>query len=130
MLSPRIHAFSAVPVSPLSLAGSACGATSPPHDASLCRNGTTVSRADPRIAAICFHLGAELATRNVKDFNGVGISDLWLLTRSDRDVREPAVKLRYGDARKVPLHGLPWLPFGKVKCDAKGFGYGHCSLYN
>lgn len=37
-------------------------------------NTGLVSMADAQIASICLHHGAELATRNVKDFNGFGIS--------------------------------------------------------
>ncbi|MGE5827135.1 MAG: type II toxin-antitoxin system VapC family toxin [Micromonosporaceae bacterium] len=37
------------------------------------RRGAPISMADAQIAAICRHHGAELATRNTKDFVGAGI---------------------------------------------------------
>ena len=38
------------------------------------RSGRPVSMADAQIAAICRHHGAVLATRNGKDFEGIGLS--------------------------------------------------------
>ncbi|AFZ27183.1 putative nucleic acid-binding protein, contains PIN domain [Cylindrospermum stagnale PCC 7417] len=38
------------------------------------RNGTPISQADAQIAAICYTHGATIATRNVSDFEGCGIS--------------------------------------------------------
>ncbi|SPK70547.1 VapC ribonuclease Y4jK (plasmid) [Cupriavidus taiwanensis] len=38
------------------------------------RTGRPISMADAQIAAICRHHGASLATRNSKDFEGVGIA--------------------------------------------------------
>ncbi|MBW4480621.1 MAG: type II toxin-antitoxin system VapC family toxin [Tolypothrix brevis GSE-NOS-MK-07-07A] len=37
-------------------------------------NGTPISQADAQIAAICYIHGATIATRNVSDFEGCGIS--------------------------------------------------------
>lgn len=46
------------------------------------QRGLAISMADAQIAAICRHHGAELATRNTKDFalTGVGIVDPWQAT--------------------------------------------------
>jgi toxin FitB len=38
------------------------------------QNGTPISQADAMIAAICYTCGATIATRNVSDFEGCGIS--------------------------------------------------------
>lgn len=44
------------------------------------REGRPISMADAQIAAICLHHGAELATRNLKDFadTGVHVHDPWV----------------------------------------------------
>ena len=46
------------------------------------QRGLAISMADAQIAAICRHHGAELATRNTKDFalTGIGIIDPWQAT--------------------------------------------------
>jgi toxin FitB len=46
------------------------------------RRGLPISMADAQIAAICRHHGADLATRNAKDFvhTGIGIIDPWQAT--------------------------------------------------
>ena len=38
------------------------------------RAGRPIAMADAQIAAICLHHGATLATRNAKDFDGLGLS--------------------------------------------------------
>ena len=56
--------------------------TTRPPTTGLVGTGLAISMADAQIAAICRHHGAELATRNTKDFalTGIGIVDPWQAT--------------------------------------------------